>query len=367
MSFFTQKMCREYYNKINKDVVEKSEQVIFRCKSDFKNGVCFQYTGTMKKYHLYKSCRSKKIKQKDIFNVKEVCDTNEFYLFDYLQETLHPWKDKTKTDIFSDETTHETPKDIDYVIVYKNNQFCGLMIVELNECDKKKPNGLYSVKLICAQKCGEKSISMQLFGIYLYVLKKKFPSQKVGLLELAGGYRNTVGYCLYSKFNFKITPAFDCKEYEKPVNLNNLIMTVDMSTIEADTLLQKIITNTWYNEDMKQSICNRCTDNDNDCEWEKTKQLMIKQNFYEEKIPQNKKKVIIDDTEFEPWNKNYNLFSSWINSKKKDNPIFFKPQPLTLSASLPQPRRRSSRFMKVTKKNGKGKRKSRFSRLINKP
>jgi hypothetical protein len=197
------------------------------------------------------------------------------------------------------------------VILYQQDKFCGIMIIEMNECNKKKPDNLYSIRLICAQKVGKKSAAMQLLGLYLYVLKIRFPQQQYGFLELAGGFRNVIGYCLYSKFNFKTNPAFDCKEYEIN-NLSNLKMRVKMDSIDTDTLIEKVRRNDWYDSMAlreNEMICKRC--NDDSCETERQKILMKMQTNYESNVPDVKKKD--KQNHYVSWTENKNLFSMWID------------------------------------------------------
>ena len=340
MDFFTQKLCNEYAKKINNG--EVSDTITIRCKRDFgKTGVCIQYTGKKKpKYNKFKSCRKKDTKQKDIVStgIEEnvMCDSAEDYLFSYLQETLYPWKDDNQDKIFSDEYTKDTPNYIDYVIIYQQNNFCGIMVIEMNECNKKKPDNLYSIRLICAQKVGKKSAAMQLLGLYLYILKLRFPNQQYGFLELAGGFRNVIGYCLYSKLNFKTDPAFDCKEYEIN-NLSNLKMRVKMDSIDTKTLIEKVRKNDWYDSDAlkeNEMICKRC--DDVACETDRQKILMQMQTEYEADIPDAKKKD--KQNNYVSWKENENLFSMWID-------LFDK-----LTITSPPPTKKTSKKKTSTKK-----------------
>lgn len=359
-SFFSQRMCTDYTNKINQGVND-SDRLTIRCKDSFgKKGVCIQYTGNKSKYKKYKSCRNKNTKPEHIVltggGEKDLvmCDSVDDYLFPYLQEMIYPWKDDTKDKIFSEEFTRETPNYIDYVIAYQQDKFCGMIMIEMNECDKTNPDGLYSVKLICVQKVGKVSAAMQLLGLYLYVLKLKFPKQQYGFLELAGGYRNVIGYCLYSKLNFKVDPSFDCLEYEIN-NLSNLKMRVEMSSIDVKILIEKVRRNEWYDLHAfkrNNTICKRCEDST--CENDKQKLLMKMQTKYEADIPDVKKKD--RNNHYIPWTQNKNLFSDWHDLYK------------TFAASmvdnkqLPQKKVKSSRkkasSLRKTKSSKKARRKS---------
>jgi hypothetical protein len=369
--FFTQKICNEYTTRINEGV-EDSEKLTLRCKENFgKKGVCIQYGGSKAKYKKFKSCRNKNTRPEDIVMTGEgdnvMCDTVDDHLFPYLQEKMYPWKDEDKDKIFSEEFTEDTPNYIDYVIVYQQNTFCGLMIIEVNECDKKHPNGFYSVKLICVQRVGKKSPSMQLLGLYIYILKQRFPKQRYGFLELAGGYRNVIGYCLYSKLNFKPNPTFNCKEYEVN-NLNNLKMKVDMSSIDITMLIDKVRKNDWYDsvlQNENNKICKRC--DDKACDEDKQMTLMTLQTKYETDIPDAKKKD--KNNNYIPWKQNKHLFFAWhdlykdlsVNieetnaaprkkspQQKKKSPQQKKKSPQQKKRKSPkQVRRRSKRLMSL--------------------
>ena len=98
--------------------------------------------------------------------------------------------------------THQTPNTTyvstaDDYIKFKMEQVKGFMIVEKGECNKY-PN-LYSVRLICSNA----NQGTLLMGMYLYtLLTTQIGDNQTGILELAGGYKNTPGLCTYTKFGF---------------------------------------------------------------------------------------------------------------------------------------------------------------------
>lgn len=91
----------------------------------------------------------------------------------------------------------------------------GIIIVEKGEC-RTYPD-IYSINLICAQyKKGT-----ILIGAYLYAIAQN-PRviHKAGILELAHGYLNAPGLCLYSKFGFQNKPELTSAEcFADPSNL----------------------------------------------------------------------------------------------------------------------------------------------------
>jgi len=98
--------------------------------------------------------------------------------------------------------THQTPNTTyvstaDDYIKFKMEQVKGFMIVEKGEC--KKYLNRYSVRLICS-KANQGTLLM---GMYLYtLLTTQNGDDQTGILELAGGYKNTPGLCTYAKFGF---------------------------------------------------------------------------------------------------------------------------------------------------------------------
>lgn len=101
---------------------------------------------------------------------------------DYLQK-LEANTSNTSTDLVND----------------KLNLVHSVMIVQKGEC-AIKPRTV-AVRLICSRKTMKANILM---GAYLFTIKKTGRKvDQTGILELAYGFKNLPGYCLYTKFGFK--------------------------------------------------------------------------------------------------------------------------------------------------------------------
>jgi hypothetical protein len=82
----------------------------------------------------------------------------------------------------------------------------GFLIVQKGEC-RAFPED-YAVNLICVKDDAEPGTGPLLIGLYLYTIierRRTTGHLQLGLLELAGGYYNIAGLCLYSKFGFEPT------------------------------------------------------------------------------------------------------------------------------------------------------------------
>ena len=109
------------------------------------------------------------------------------------------------------------------------------LIVEKEEC-KKYPN-MYTVNLICSHSAKGK----YMMALYCYICKLK--GQSYGLLELAKGYLNPGGLCLYQKFGFKYDPLlYDNKVDFCFSDLHNLPMIVDFSEYDSPETSINILT-----------------------------------------------------------------------------------------------------------------------------
>lgn len=105
----------------------------------------------------------------------------------------------------------------------------GFIVTELGEC-KSEPD-VHSVNLICANVSGGGAILM---GAYLYCIKRTPLLPQLGLLELAGGFTNSIGLCAYSKFGYVANLA-----YLGPhcfADSNNLPMSVDVARLTVDQI-----------------------------------------------------------------------------------------------------------------------------------
>jgi hypothetical protein len=108
----------------------------------------------------------------------------------------------------------------------------GFIIVEKGEC-KKYPDR-YAVKLICS---ADKHGSL-LMGMYMYALHSNAAPDKTGILELAGGYKNTPGLCSYTKFGF--THDNDLYGNNCFDDMGNMPMSVNLneSSVTLDQIIQ---------------------------------------------------------------------------------------------------------------------------------
>ena len=105
----------------------------------------------------------------------------------------------------------------------------GFLVTELGEC-RSEPD-VHSINLICSDVSGGGAILM---GAYLYCIKRTPSLPQLGLLELAGGYTNTMGLCAYSKFGYVANLA-----YLGPhcfADSNNLPMSVDVARLTIDQI-----------------------------------------------------------------------------------------------------------------------------------
>ena len=73
----------------------------------------------------------------------------------------------------------------------------SVMIVQKGECENRPKT--VAIKLICSMRSMKANILM---GAYLYTIKNTPSIDQTGILELAGGFTNLQGYCLYTKFGF---------------------------------------------------------------------------------------------------------------------------------------------------------------------
>jgi len=97
------------------------------------------------------------------------------------------------------------PKDDSDPVIGILESVVGFLIVQKGEC-KTYPRD-YSVNLICVRDGDDilQGAAQVLLGLYLYTILERQNTTgylQRGLLELAGGYTNIKGLCLYSKFGF---------------------------------------------------------------------------------------------------------------------------------------------------------------------
>ena len=119
----------------------------------------------------------------------------------------------------------------------------AFIISELGECKLPSPKypvqDVWSVNLICGGSGGNGAylISLFLFSVITGAQKGKWPP--IGVLELAGGYENIVGLCLYTKFGFKVDSSIRssvCFE-----DYRNLPHIADFRQLDLDSTKQMMI------------------------------------------------------------------------------------------------------------------------------
>ena len=227
-NIFNKSLITEFLSKINKEnisilcknqiqnleIITNDDQVSNKCKSRKRINYSIGFNENKEK-----TCTIIKLS-------KPLCNRFEKdTLFEYLQDALKE-------------------KDIDYILIKdKLDQLNGILIVSKTECQN-----YWSLKLICTNLKGTGHI---LFGLYLYALKKI--NQKIGILELAQGYANMSGFCLYSKFGFEENFELDCEEYIKDDNLGNVKMTVDMNKLTKIKIINIIL----GKEKFEHQLCNK--------------------------------------------------------------------------------------------------------------
>jgi len=133
------------------------------------------------------------------------------------------------------------PLDSTKTIEEKFAQVVGFCIVKRGDCPKYGKT--YTLNLVCSKR--EHNVGSIFIGLYLYTILMHpldtreslipikivkpigdfvVPVSHIGLLELSGGYKNTSGLCLYSKFGFKIDISLSGRGSNCFVNMDNLAM-----------------------------------------------------------------------------------------------------------------------------------------------
>lgn len=95
-------------------------------------------------------------------------------------------------------------KDYDGIhIINKNNEICGFLFTKRLDCQDVKYKNLPILNLICSKGCTTKTkTSVSKLMMYIYLNSLLHHKLKYGTLELANGFNNPSGYCLYSKYGF---------------------------------------------------------------------------------------------------------------------------------------------------------------------
>lgn len=109
----------------------------------------------------------------------------------------------------------------------------SFLVTEMGEC-KSQPR-VHSVNLICSNVAGGGAVLM---GAYLYCIKRTPALPQLGLLELAGGFKNTKGLCAYSKFGY--IPNLMYLGPHCFGDSGNLPMSIDVSRLAVDQILEVV-------------------------------------------------------------------------------------------------------------------------------
>ena len=138
----------------------------------------------------------------------------------------------------------------------------GFLIVQKGECAVYPKD--YAVNLICVKDGAQGGTGQLLIGLYLYTILKRAETTRhlqMGLLELAGGYYNIAGLCLYSKFGF--VPAIGMavpRCFNTPGNMPmelHFSRYPKISTLEdARNVVCSIVAGDKYHPGFKLPICN---------------------------------------------------------------------------------------------------------------
>jgi hypothetical protein len=127
--------------------------------------------------------------------------------------------------------------------ILNTNKIVAFIISELGECQLPSPpyptEDVWSINLICGGSGGNGAylISLFLFSVIVGSQMGKWPP--IGVLELAGGYENTAGLCLYTKFGFRVDASIRssvCFE-----DYNNLPHVADFRGLDLDATKQTMI------------------------------------------------------------------------------------------------------------------------------
>lgn len=145
--------------------------------------------------------------------------------------------------------------------ILNTNKIIAFIITELGECklpsSKYPPEDVWSVNLICGGSGGNGAylISLFLFSVIDGTQANKWPP--IGVLELAGGYENISGVCLYTKFGFKIDTSIRSSVcFEDYMNLPHIadFRQLDLNTAK-DTMIRLITSKIPIAPFYKHPIC----------------------------------------------------------------------------------------------------------------
>jgi hypothetical protein len=127
--------------------------------------------------------------------------------------------------------------------ILNTNKIIAFIISELGECKLPSPpypmEDVWSINLICGGSGGNGAylISLFLFSVIVGSQMGKWPP--IGVLELAGGYKNTAGLCLYTKFGFRVDSSIRSSRCFE--DYHNLPHIADFRSLDLDDTKQKMI------------------------------------------------------------------------------------------------------------------------------
>jgi hypothetical protein len=128
--------------------------------------------------------------------------------------------------------------------ILTTNKIVAFIISELGECQLPRARypiqDVWSINLICGGSDGGNGaylISLFLFSVIVGSQMGKWPP--IGVLELAGGYENTAGLCLYTKFGFRVDTSIRSSVcFEDHHNLPHI---ADFRSLDLDATKQTMI------------------------------------------------------------------------------------------------------------------------------
>jgi len=127
--------------------------------------------------------------------------------------------------------------------ILNTNKIVAFIISELGECQLPRAHypmeDVWSINLICGGSGGNGAylISLFLFSVIVGSQMGKWPP--IGVLELAGGYENTAGLCLYTKFGFRVDASIRSSVcFEDHHNLPHI---ADFRGLDLDATKQTMI------------------------------------------------------------------------------------------------------------------------------
>lgn len=152
--------------------------------------------------------------------------------------------------------------DSDAIREKKLRSVVGFLIVQKGEC-RSFPED-YAVNLICVRDGVAEGVGPILIGLYLFTILERFQTIRhlqLGLLELAGGYYNISGLCLYSKFGFVPSmnlaiPGCFPSTGNMPMELHFPSKYRARTIDDAKTIICSIVAGSRFHPGFKLPVCN---------------------------------------------------------------------------------------------------------------